>query len=267
MRWAVLIIGLGGAVAALAKGHHEPQVNDASLGAAVAEAVNGAMAEAHPGDTLMSWVADAVAVGSSDVTFWLSVRSGPNFMVRVRPGEIVRYEVFGELSDEGHQGLALFGLDLVFDGGDLEQANSPQGEPTPGCDNPMINFTIPWGITNPDGFGGTVIDGNLIQVGGGQNTINNTPDNAHFPIGPVLTGVCQPSGCGPTVIVTGSLRAPEHEGVYTLRAENIFANVIKEGETGEPFWATESALTQVTRDLVIRVRDDRKKRPAIGRVP
>lgn len=168
-----------------------------------------------------------------------SVQSRGSNSITVRPSARILYVVEGVLSDDNNQGLALFGFNLVFDGGDLEQAFSPTGEPTPGCDNSMINFTKPWGINNPAGFGGTIIDGDLIQVGGGQNTINNTPDNAEFPIGPVLTGVAQPSVCGLVVLVTGELIAPEVAGIYTLSITEVFGNVIKFDTDGDPYWLTE----------------------------
>ncbi len=190
----------------------------------------------------------------------LSVESRGSNSVVVAPRAEVRYEVIGVLSDDANEGLALFGFNLVFDGGDLSHADLPTAEPTPGCDDPMINFMLPWGVTNPDspcppacGYGGTIIDGDLIQVGGAQNTLNNTPDNAPFPIGPVLTGVARPSGCGPAVLVTGTLTAPDVEGTYSLAVTEPFANVIREGETGEPYWAAETAGVGTTASLTITV--------------
>lgn len=174
--------------------------------------------------------------GTPSTLLNLTIESGGSNAITVLPGAEVCYEITGVLSDDANQGLALFALTLVFDGGDLPQADEPTGEPTPGCDNPMINFARPWGITNPAGFGGTIIDGDLVQVGGGQNTINNTPDNAPFPIGPVLTGVAQPGGCGPAVLVTGTLTAPETEDTYSVMAVDVGGNLITEDATGVPFW-------------------------------
>jgi hypothetical protein len=200
---------------------------------------------------------------TSTTLLHVSVESGGANEMTVAPGETVDYQVVGALSDDANQGLALFGFDLVFDGGDLPPADKPLGEPTPGCDNPMANFTIPWGINNPEepcppacGFGGTIIGGDLIQLGGGQNTINNTPDNAPFPIGPVLTGVAQPSGCGPAVLVTGSLVAPDETGDYTLSLVELFANVIIEDTTGDPFWETATAGAGTIADLSISVSSE-----------
>lgn len=118
----------------------------------------------------------------------------------------------------------------------------------------MIYFTKPWGSTNPAGFGGTVVNGDLIQVGGLQNTIRNTPDYAPDPIGPVIIGVAQPSVCGPTIIVTGGLVAPFEDGTYTLALKNLFANVIREGEDGSgAFWVTEAAMSGTVQNLTITV--------------
>jgi hypothetical protein len=165
---------------------------------------------------------------------------GGGSAVVVAPGAELRYEVTGLLDNNTSQGLALVGFTLTFDGGDLPQADEPTGEPTPGCDNPLINFTRPWGITNPAGYGGTIINGDLVQVGGGQNTINNTPDNADFPIGPVLTGVALPGGCGTATLATGSLIAPQTAGVYTLEAVDVFGNVIRAEAPLPSYWPVEA---------------------------
>ena len=141
-----------------------------------------------PGGIALDRVAVLLSASATvEAELHVSVESGGSNSATVAPGAVVSYEVVGVLSDDANEGLALFGFNLVFDGGDLAPADTPAGEPTPGCDNPMVNFTIPWGINNPGGYGGTVIDGDLIQVGGGQNTINNTPDNAPYPNG---TAVC-----------------------------------------------------------------------------
>ena len=180
----------------------------------------------------------------------ISVESGGNNAVTVPAGSIVNYTIVGELSDNANEGLALWGGDVTFSGGDLEQADLP-GE------DPMLNFTLGAGITNPitannaNGYGGTIIDGVLVQVGGGQNTINNTPDNAPFPIGAVIVAVA--ANGSPQILATGSLMAPEEEGVYTLSVSNLFANVIKEDEDGTVFWATEEAGSGSLTSLTITV--------------
>jgi hypothetical protein len=91
--------------------------------------------------------------------------------------------------------------------------------------------------------------GELVQVGGGQNTIKNTVDNAPFPIGSVVTLL----GHVQVILAEGSLTAPTAPGTYHLEARNIFANVIKDGETGVPFWATEFAGVGTVNMLTITV--------------
>ena len=199
------------------------------------------------------------AAMATDINFSVQV-AGENH-VNVEPGEVVNYEVVGWLGDAANEGLALVGFDLVFSGDDLAAADTPLVDP-------MANFVRDLGITNPDGYGGTIIDGNLIQIGGGQNTIMNVPTNAQFPIGTVITGVAQTE----QVLVTGSLTIPMEGDTFTLSLENPFANVIKEGETSDPFWATEAAgigtVTNLTLDVGIDIAGTDPPNGAIdGRQP
>lgn len=168
--------------------------------------------------------------------------------VTVSPGVTVNYEVLGVLSSNtDNEGLALFGFDLVFDGGALAQADTP-------TEAPMNNFVIPLGITNPAGFGGTTDvpgrEGELVQVGGGQNTINNVETNAPYPVGSVVTGL----GHTEIVLASGSLTAPDVNGTYTLSLTNLFANVIKQGETEDgTYWAVEEAGVGTIENLTVEV--------------
>lgn len=181
----------------------------------------------------------AASVQASDLNVSVQRASDGASSISVSPGEVVNYQVTGMLSDDLNEGLALVGFNLVFDGGDLAAADTPAGPQS--CLNPMAAFVKPEGITNPDGYGGTIIGGNLIQVGGGQNTIRNPIGNADFPIGEVQPGVAQPAGCGMAVLATGSLTAPAVEGVYHLNLQELFANVIVDGDDGDPFWVTAAA--------------------------
>lgn len=224
------------------------------------EELDAVLRDSHSA-TGLAEAADLLSHGLTGLTtLTLSIEHQGRNLIIVEPGTAIGYEVVGLLSDDANEGLALFAATLMFSGGDLTPADEPTGTPTPECDNPMINFSMPWGITNPTGFGGTMIDGDLVQVGGGQNTINNIPDNAPFPIGPVLTGVAQPSGCGPVVLITGTVTAPMEVGSYTLTAMDAFANVIKNGETGEPFWATEAVEIGEMTPLIIRTVSSRGPR-------
>jgi len=179
---------------------------------------------------------------AAQTTLELLVRSGGADQVTVIPGSSVEYDVVGELGDASNEGLALIVFDLSFDGGELVPAADPTSPP-------MSNFAPPAGFSNPAGFGGTVVDGDLVQVGGLQNTINNT--FAPEPNGTVVTDVAAPGS--PVVLASGALSAPTTPGVYTLSASNVVANVIREGETGLPFWAVDAAQIDAVGDLTIEV--------------
>jgi hypothetical protein len=167
--------------------------------------------------------------------------------VDVHAGGTVEYKVDGWLTGDPNGGLALVLLDLSFDGGDLPQADTP-------TEDPMKNFANEdpdhLGITNPAGYGGTVINGDLIQMCGAQNTINNVEENAPFPLGSVITGVAQSE----VTLVTGSVDIPDDltPGAYQLSLSNLAASVIREGETGDPFWATELAGTGTIASLTVK---------------
>lgn len=179
------------------------------------------------------------------------VESDGSSNINVAPDQVVTYEVIGELDDLLNEGLALAGFDLEFSGGPLEQADEPENESN------MAQFKRPNGVTNPDGYGGTIIDGVLRQVGGGANTISNDIDNAPFPLGIVIQNIAHPGL--PEVLVTGLLTIPADATpgqVFTLNLTNLFANVIREGETGEPpqnFWKTEAAGVGTNTDLTMTV--------------
>ncbi|MFQ5413384.1 MAG: IPTL-CTERM sorting domain-containing protein [Phycisphaerae bacterium] len=178
-------------------------------------------------------------------TLDVTVTSGGASQVTVLPGMPVDYEVNGVLSSAADNGgLALVLLDLSFDGGPLDPADTPTTEP-------MASFVLDMGITNPAGFGGTVINGTLVQVGGSQNTINNDVNNAPFPIGTVTVNVAHPPDG--QVLVTGSLTAPLTPGTYVLGVANIQATVIQAGQDGNPFWATELATGVAVSNLTVDV--------------
>lgn len=172
----------------------------------------------------------------------LSVESGGRNAIVVTPGESVDYAVVGVLSDANSLGLGMVAFDLSFSGGPLAQANTPTAMP-------MQNFAAPLGLTNPAGFGGTVTGGSLVQVGGAQNTINNT--FAPLPLGTVLTGIALPGS--PQVLATGNLTAPLQVGTYVLSVDNLMANVIRLGADGDPHWPVDAAGVGTKTNLVIKV--------------
>ena len=170
------------------------------------------------------------------------VQSGGSSSVTVPPGATVSWDVVGELSDNLNAGLALFSVDLGFTGGPLTQALNA-------ASLPMLSFTRPAGLTNPAGFGGTVLGGQLRQVGGAQNTIKNT--FAPYPNGTVVTGVA--AAGAPVTLASGQLTAPLTPGTYTLTPSGVVANVIRQGETGTPFWHVDRANAGTVQSLVVQV--------------
>lgn len=173
----------------------------------------------------------------------LTLQSAGQSTITVGPGQTVNYDLVGELSDLGTQGLAMFRCDLDFSGGSLAQASAPSGFP-------MLNFQTPLGFSNPQGFGGTTSAGNLLQVGGAQNTINNT--SATYPTGSVILGVAQNGS--PQVLASGSLSAPTQAGDYTLSISNGDANGVRLGETGVPFYAVDAVCPGTVTGLTVKVR-------------
>lgn len=179
----------------------------------------------------------------------LTVQSGGLTTVVVPPGASVPYSVVGVLSDALSDGLASFSLDLGFTGGPLLMANEPSSAP-------MVSFDRPLGLTNPAGFGGTVVAGKLVQVGGAQNTIRNV--FAPYPNGNVVVDVAQ---IGQAVtLVTGQLTAPVAPGTYTLSTTAVVATVIRQGETGIPFWHVDKALPGTLTPLTVIVSSARPRK-------
>lgn len=181
----------------------------------------------------------AGAAMATDLTLTLNVTSGPT----VAPGGTVDFEIVGLLSsDVDNEGLALFGVDLSASGPATINLST---DATVSAPVEMANFVSPDGLNNPTacggcfGFGGTASSNDLIQIGGGMNTIGNDIGNAPYPIGSVTTNVAFSTN-GISVLATGSLTAPATLGTYTLTLSNGFANVISLGETGPTVYATEA---------------------------
>jgi hypothetical protein len=110
--------------------------------------------------------------------------NGATGVVYARCGEQLRYQILGTLSEHNNQGLSLVSFDVRYDGGALMPMETPIGALS--CDNPMVNFVGPAGITEPTGFGGKLspaegsqcgypagLSAGLTRVGGAQNTFGN----------------------------------------------------------------------------------------------
>ncbi len=110
-------------------------------------------------------------------------------------GDCFEFEIVGHLMDGSNEGLAFFAFDL-------EVVSDPPGS-TVNLGTAVImsapagvvdNFSAPQGYSVD--FTGTVVGDDLIQAGGGQNTIRNCPDGKpcppefpDFPMGDVALGV------------------------------------------------------------------------------
>lgn len=144
----------------------------------------------------------------------------------VAPDAEYSFQIVAELG-AGSDGLALIGVDLAADG----VALSPLA---PGAS--MSSFVRDEGLTNPAGYGGTESGGDLLQIGGGQNTIGYSTDdpaypNPSYPIGDVVLGIGDEAA---VVIAEGTVTAPS-SGSFTLTISNAFANTIDEGQTEAPY--------------------------------
>lgn len=208
----------------------------------------------------------SAAMGATSINVWVEAFGSSSATVDPGPTcATVSYRVMAELSNnDQNQGIALIGVDLEFDGGDLDPVSAPD-------DGSMDSMKKPAGLTNPVGFGGTPDNGNLLQVGGGANTIMNgqvpcTGDGdcpgttcnggvcdpvAPFPVGTVVLEIGWPGS--PQVVAEGELNVPIVEGVYTLSVTNVFANVITADTTGVPFYATEAATPGTITPLTLTV--------------
>ena len=221
---------------------------------------------------VMLGLAFGSAAMASDINVWVEATDFDSSDVTVGTTcGTLNYRVFAELGDNDNQGLALIGYDLEFDGGALDPASPP-------ADGSMDSLVKPAGLTNPAGYGGTLDNGKLLQVGGGANTIMNgqvpctsnadcpagsncdtggtglCDPVADFPVGTVVTGIA--AFGSPQVVAEGVLNIPVAEGSYTLAITNVFANVITAGTTGVPFYATEAATPGTSMPLSLTVEVD-----------
>lgn len=153
----------------------------------------------------------------------------------VPPGGSVSYNMVGALSGDPGLGLALWGGDLHSSYAILN--GLPQLSPGPD----MWTFVKPYGFTNPAGYGGTPSGyDRLLQIGGGQNTINYHGTTPNYPTGPVIEGIA----VTPVVLATGVANLPQAPGTYALDVANLFANVIV-GLGHGPVYPVEPATCQI----------------------
>lgn len=189
---------------------------------------------------LLAVGAAPVLASASDLD--LQIRSAGQANITVSPGQLISYDVVGELSDANNEGLALFSIDLGMPGATLTPLSFPSSAN-------MLNFAKPLGMTNPAGFGGTQMGSALRQIGGMQNTLKNS--FAPVPSGSVLTGIAQFGA--PETLATGMFNAPTVSGDYTLAPTNVIANVIRMGQSGSPTWMCDKAGIGTLSGLHIKV--------------
>jgi len=164
----------------------------------------------------------------------------------VAPGGTVDYEITGLVSSGDNLGLALCGVDLTTDTG-VAQGQAVEG-------TSMAPFVKDDGITNPAGYGGTVDADDLLQIGGGQNTIGNDGIAPHpaYPSGVVVEGIAQGSS---VVLAEGTITAPATPGTYTVSLVDPFANVLLADQGGGVYTVEAATPSVVGSAMVIDVGD------------
>ncbi len=178
-------------------------------------------------------------------TFTVDI-STPEGDSNVSPGEALMFEITGTLSaDGGNLGLAFFAFDLELDG------------PTPVALSTAMVFdtedgTVVDSFSKPEGysidFTGTPVGDDLIQLGGGQNTIGNDPlqdPMVDFPDGMVAENVAHTT----EVLFSGTITLPEDvtgDATYTLRIKpgSLFANYI-DADNGDGTYDVEQVSSTI----------------------
>ena len=135
----------------------------------------------------------------------------------VAPGAIIEWTVAAQISAGGSPGLALIATDLIAAVGNPAPIDLVPADAVP---SGMEMFAPPDGVTNPGegpirAYGGTLYEGKLLQIGGGQNNGGAVPVD-----GGVATS--------PQVVATGSFVAPAALGEYTVSLVAPIGNVFSE---------------------------------------
>lgn len=161
-------------------------------------------------------VAGVLCLASYVPAATLSLKIEPTTCTTVSPNGTVNYCIKGTLTNDGNLGLATFGVDLQTTTGIPQQpANSVDDTKT---------FAPPFGY-NPGGFGGTPDGGNLLQIGGAQNTIGHAGTS---PKGTLVTNVALGTE---QVLAVGQVTLPLGTGTYTISISQAtaFAGVLLPG--------------------------------------
>ena len=188
----------------------------------------------------------SVAVAQTFTVTAQKVGGGAEILVPYSATEpmIGTVEIQGALTTESNQGLAFFSYDLRVSGPravDLGTSTvfDPPLDPTipgPGGEQPEVyTFHVPDGFSIwlnqvDDLFNGSPIGDNLVQLGGGQNTINNDPFQGPFlpfPAGPVILDLGHPGN--EIIMHKFDIRLPDGsvlDDEYVLEPFNVVGNMI-----------------------------------------
>ncbi len=147
-------------------------------------------------------------------------------------GAEVQWQISVTVSDSDNAGLALLSCDLVQGASNAQFFDIP---PAVGVPAGMEGFSRPDGVSNPgesdplSGYGGvqrgTAGARNLVQIGGGQNTLGIAlpPGTGLAESAVVLAGVGQ---SGPVIVASGAFAAPPTCGEYEFELSQVVANVL-----------------------------------------
>ncbi len=148
---------------------------------------------------------------------------GEGGTTQVGCGPAVEVNIQGRIQNATDFGLSLWSADLTdwpFGGQDITTLilDSPGGD--------IDQFKRNLGLTNPSGYGGTPIDGDLVQIGGGQNTIGNTGPTL-FPVGTVVTNIA--NGSEWVTLATGTIDTNFQLADLQINIESAFASTLATG--------------------------------------
>jgi hypothetical protein len=160
---------------------------------------------------------------------------------------VLEFDIIGELTDTANDGLAAIGFDLnlAVNGAPVDLSTTDVLV-TAGPD--MGPFVPNWGLANPAGYGGTHVGGDLVQIGGAQDTINNAGTVAPFPTGPVEEGIGHTAVVLAHVTITLTDNPDSGEAnAYTFTVDQVFGNVMDLDQDGPVYTVT--ALGNVPEDV------------------
>jgi len=183
----------------------------------------------------------AVTVNAATLT--LAIKSAGVSEVTVTPGTAVPISITGVLSGEATDGLALWGVDATNSAG-TDSYDAPAGN--------MQAFKKNAGLTNPAGYGGTASGAALLQIGGGQNTINYHGSTPAYPTGTVVEAVAaaEEALATGTLVTTGLLDGAD----VTVTIANGFANTLNAAQAGPVYAVSPATVALGAPTLTVHIR-------------